>query len=291
MNKHPSSLRKSIEESYYQEASPPEITAERATVRINIAPAALPTQVLAFVDVEKIIFDTFRSTLNRSRVSLPPEAANVNNKAIVQYLIQNDKPVVFSGGFDDRGETGFVNIVELGFGSQSIFARVYGTTGQAEVVCKQLLEKLWSATGLERKWRELVEYVNLVAYESSTKVDFGFPMKDFLSKVLNGFLSDEIERKEGFGARMGNIGQQPDRSDDSFLIVTSCRKLSLDVDVIDTLTGKSETSNIEIIPHTVFDHNRNLCKVQSELPFEDHVEMLQKLISKYKRAKSVSDSS
>lgn len=278
MNNNPSSLRKSIEESQTMERSPPEISPVRATVKINIAPVAIPFSVLKHVNLEQLIFEAFKSTFDRTSMNLPPSGPAVSTTDLLNHVIDTEKIAKFSGGYAAFSDDSIVSIQRMGFGSQTLFATVSGTTKQAEFICKKLLELLWNAVGRDRRWAELNEYVNLVGYETSSKVDLGINGKQLFSSKFQEFLANDIGGSDGFGVKMGDLGQSTRIESADLIVVSSCKMVQIEIGIFDSISGKHEACSIEFIPDTTFDYNRTIFKAQSELPYDQHVRMLEKLI-------------
>lgn len=279
MNDFTGSLRKDIEKTLIVEDTPPEITPNTSRVSINIDPAAVPVEIIKHVDVVKLIFETFRSSFDTSQISLPSGAEALSPQSIISHQISRNNVLIFKGGFVDYGDEGIISINHIAFGSQTLAAEVYGTTKQAEYICKRLGELLWLAVGRERKWSEISSAVNVVSYSTSTVVKLGFSPRALFSEKFERFIGEAIEGVGGFGRSMGSLGQKLSSSDDVSVIV-SCRELDFEVSVFDGLSGSQESCKIHIIPDTKHDNNRETVKILSELPYDLHVEMVSYLINK-----------
>ena len=274
----PNSLRKTIEELQVVEVSPPEISPVSAQVSININPVAIPFGILSYVDIEKLVYSSFYASFDPSSVDIPGETSQIPTSHIIRHLIQTGKIISFSGGYAPYAEGDLVVIEKLGFGQQTIFAKVRGTTKQAEYICKKLAEVLWEAVDRPIRWNELSKHVHIVSYETSARVDMGRSVKNLFSKGFLSFLNNKLGGESGFGHVMGNLGQYKTPDDRTFSIVTSVKALQIEISIFDPVSGKQEECTIEVIPDTTFDHNGRYYKVQSELPYDKHVEMLSELI-------------
>jgi hypothetical protein len=280
MNSAGGSILRDIEANLRVEDTPPEIEPNTAHVSISISPAAIPFQNLRDTDVLQQIYDTFRSRFDPSTIKLPQGTTHLSESDLFFYLIQQKQPIYFRGGFINFGEDSIVPISTLVFSDQSLSAEVYGTTKQAEFICKKLAEILWRSAGRERKWSEISNLVDIVSYSTSVIVKLKHPMKEFLSDKFQDFLRIDIESESGYGREMGALGQQKFSNGSGNSVVTSLRQLELDVSVFDRTSGRQESCRIEIIPHSSHDHNKGRIKAMSELPYDRHVEMLTRLIKK-----------
>lgn len=280
---HPGSLRKELEASLSVEATPSAITPSSALVSINIDPSVMPVEMIKTVSSQLLetVELEFKSSLDTSAVKLPQGIQSVNARDLVDHFISNDNLVPFKGGLVPFRDDHTIHIRNMAFGSQTLLADVFGTTNQAEYICKKLAELLWRLVGHERKWGELVDDVNIVSYQTSTVVDLGFSLSELLNPLFLQFLESEIAGVDGLGRRMGPIGQQNRNDGSEFVVSTSLQELDIRVGVFDPVSGEHDMHSINVIPDTKFDKGGGKVKIASALPFNLHVDVVEKLLEKY----------
>lgn len=276
-------LKSEIEKVILKEASPPQVSNSVCTVKINIQPSALPLKVVQHMPISTAMFETFRATFDHTKVRIPPGSNFSQVDDFIRYELSEDRVAIFHGGYlevQEEDRAALVSIENVAFGTQTLASTVNGTTAHALHICKVLAELLWSTIGRERKWGELSDQMALVSYSTSTTVDLEKNLMDLFSKEFVHFIKLDIEAKDGFGAKMGALGQSATISPNEIRAVASAKDLRLEVSLFDEISGHQEIVNMNIVPDTQHDVNRGRVKIYSELPFDLHVEMINNLIEK-----------
>lgn len=291
MSELPHHLKRDIDDADFQvEESPDRIKPHHAIARFTVEPQSIPLQTLQYVALSQPFFEEFRAIFDRNSVSLPqdvkaPEGALTTDALIHHQLFSSDRVALFSGGYINLGQDIIVPIRNVGFNSETLVAEVFGTTRQAETVCKKLGELLWRVTGTDRRWSELSEFVQIASHTTTTRVDLGFGFSKLYSAGMRSFIKDCIEGGESLGKEMGLIGQRSPEARDDFIVTTAFETVDLKVAIYDKVSGEHEVTAIRIAWDTRKDINRNLTKITSELPFERHVVMVNQLIQRISNEK------
>ena len=105
---------------------------------------------------------------------------------------------------------GFVPIVNITVDYERVYVSVEGITELAEAVAYEVLELLWRSAGVERKSTELGQFVRLVGFVTSTRVDFGPLMNEFLGKRFQEALDNSFVGK---GRHAGANGSRSHRNE------------------------------------------------------------------------------
>ncbi|MEO1038971.1 MAG: hypothetical protein AAFX09_05450 [Pseudomonadota bacterium] len=284
MTELPHHLKQDIDEGTLSiEHSPSAIKPHLATVRLTMEPRSIPSEIIKHLPIAEKLFEKFRVMFDTSTIAMPP-GTEMDGPVdrFIRYKLDEDQLVTFKGGYSAFGGEDFISIGILGFGRENIIAMVYGTTRQAEHLCKLLAEELWRICGTERKWSELSDCVQFASHITETEVDFGFSFDRFFAPGFNLFLREDIEGRDGLGRHIGIMGQRNPASREELIVRTAYKHIEMDIGLFDGVSGDSEQSFLRIRPSTRKDINRSLMSVSSELPFDQHVQMVERLISKLK---------
>lgn len=281
----PEDLRREVEQSVARElSSQGDVTLRSlaATVSMNIEPEAIPRHSIEPVHVLERVMTEYRSRLDTSDLLIPQEAlAGVTEARALQVAIDNDRVVRFTGGWLrlDAAER-VTPIISFGFGEQIVTATVNGTSEEAEYLCKRLLLLLWQSAGIDRRWGEFEELVEVTTYRTTTVVDMGVPLARLLSNQMNAFFTEDVASADGFGREMGTYGSKIQRFGAQPRVVPHCREIDIVLSVIDDVTGEQEDCLFNLLLHSKADANRSRCKFMSELSTARHNEMAQVLVQR-----------
>jgi hypothetical protein len=274
----PEELKAEVIQSVREEAHRgPNSRPNHASASYNISPDSIPGESS---NKEQLLQELAKQFGCRySPPAIPPEAqgSQVSIDTLMKFSLDRGDPVEFTGGrLQFPGSDRITPINRIGFGEQSLSARVNGISAEAEYLCKQLCLLLWECTGITRRWDEFEDDVEFVAYQTSTIVDLGVPLKSLLSESFRGFLTDDVSAPGGFGEKMGSRSVDIVPASD-LLVVSHCRSMDLRVSVIDKVSGRAEDCLIEFLTHTRSDGNRSRLKISSELESQQHERMVSAL--------------
>lgn len=258
-------------------------TPDWATVQMNISPAAIPRETVDAELIASAIFKVFKSRLDVAKTvqSLPPDVqAKVSPKDAIHAAMLQGNIVRFKGGWIAYGEAQQITpIRNFGFGEQTLFASVTGTTNEATYVCKRLATELWHVVGIDRKWAELEDSVEAVSYKTSTMVDLAVPMMELIAQPVQDFLS-ALCSDGGAARHMGNFDSWSSRHNFFPLAVPYCQEVEFCISLFDETSGAQEECDIDLLLHSRPDANRSRVKVLTELESSKHNEVIWQLAKK-----------
>jgi hypothetical protein len=253
-----------------------------AQVSMNIEPYAIPRETLDPAIVIARVSDELSSRFDMSEVRrlLPPESqAQLDPISAMRVAIANDRIVQFQGGWLRLESLDRITPIDkFGFGQQTLSAIVSGTTEEAEYLCKRLLLLLWHSSGVERKWSEFEEFVEISAYNTTTVVDLPSSLLGLLSDGLRKFGSD-LAAAGGLAHEMGRFGSRRERyGGGTTEAVVHCLGIDLKVALFDRISGEQEECSVTLLEHTKGDANRTRIKFLSELSSSRHNDLVKALI-------------
>lgn len=259
----------------------------QAKVTLNIDPVAIPLKTLDIVQFYVLMQEEFNCTFDDSdiRSLIPVESREMDGASILRLAlkdaIQKGRMIIFRDGLLTLdGIARIVPFQQVGAGSQTISAVLAGSTDEAMLMCKNFLLLLWRASGTNRRWEDIEGEIARVSYTQTTVAEMPFTMSHFLSRHFREFIADEVCGESGFGRMMGlrEVEAEKHRAKGSEMeVVSHLREFSVKVSQFNKVTGDLEEVSLDFTIPTRDDANRNRITVTSELPIEEHVDLVERL--------------
>ncbi|NNN35028.1 hypothetical protein HLK59_32630 [Streptomyces sp. S3(2020)] len=267
---------------------------ESSEVAINIDPEVLPYEDedmdyekfvngmkeryglhLDASEVETIIARTPGASLSSFRELAQGEQAKLAFR-------MTDRIRFIDGKFPGIGRDEYTPIRFMSFHSQNLGAQVHGRTNIADLLIKEAFELAWGATSTPRKWEseEVQREIALKSYGTHTKVDLGANIFGLIAPPLQEFLRRNLSEGLALGARMigrselDNFEPPSNVAGNVFL-----DDIILQYSIIDLATGRHESPKIKVRVMSKHELGTGVVDVISELPFEDHVKVVEGLAS------------
>lgn len=283
----PDELRRVLQEAERSQQSPTVrdliLREDTARVTINMWPQLIPRDSVDPEVLLRAVRDELRATLDTTALTqrIPAEArAGLTLSTLLGHALKDDDVVIrFRGGFLTIPESKRITTIrDLAIGEQTLTATVSGSTSEAEYCLRQLAVILSRAAGLERVWADFKPHIELTSYLTSTIIDLGGSMATLLAPAVRRFLFDEVGGKGGLGSRMGGFSSFSDDVAEGVMVIPSVMRIEFVVSMMDSVSGRSERCNIELVSHTQSDQNRSRIKLLSELRSSDHQRFAERLV-------------
>ncbi|MGA5184455.1 hypothetical protein ACPCBF_32570 [Streptomyces pseudogriseolus] len=273
-----------------QAAQTPELirSVESSEVIINIDPDELPYEDINYHELinglkqrYKLRLDTtgLQKILNNTPHSSTIQNLSDDEKAKLSYSV-TEKITFREGKFPGLGHDQYTPIYELTFHSQNLAAKVHGRTNIAELLIKEAFELAWDAAGMPRKWEneEVQREVATKSYGTHTKVDLGGNVLRLISPAPRHFLQDNLSANLRLGARMMARSALDGFEPPSDVAGTlSLDELVVRFAILDLKTGRMEAPKVKLTVMARNEMGGGVVDVVSELPFEDHVKLVEGL--------------
>lgn len=210
------------------------------------------------------------------------DPSNVTEDVMFTLLIDTEDPrLIFENGRYPTGPNSFVPIETVAFTDQNVLAKVSGVTEVAQVVIEDSFNLFWEASGGAKRWHsdDIQDNVHLVSFRTTTKADVAGNVRGLLNGGLCDYLDKNVAKEVCLGARMSAYSRYEDFKPSENLAATwSFDELSIQVHVFNTITGRSETSVINIDTRFKDERGRGIVEITTDLPFDDHVKLVEALV-------------
>jgi len=244
-------------------------------------PAMTPYHSISAKAVVTIASELFNARLHRGELGSmrAPDGQPLTDQEIMNFQLENERNAHFFGGYlKHQSGSRVTTLSSLAFGQQNIAASVAGTTDEAMLVASEFARLLWEAAGYAQHWADLKDGIERISFSTTAVVDFEEGAIDrIFSERFKAFLDEDIASSNGLGASMGALGQDKRLSTDDYLLIPSLNILELTLMIVDRISGQGERAEVRITPHTKTSHNRCDSLVTSELPYLEHIELIEKL--------------
>ncbi len=263
---------------------------ESTSVVCTIAPRMLPFEHVDVNRLEAALHETYHLRYRRPTpgnlgvlMSLGLDTSKLTDENVMMLAAKAPEPrLVFENGRYPTGQSRFVAIEEVLFSRENIAAKVSGITALAELVIAEAFDIFWQASGAVKEWGspEVQEQLQMISYQTSTKVDFEGDVRKIMNKSVCDYLDGALSGPDGLGAKMTSCSRY-DAFKPSANLVSSWTfdELYFRVHTFNSVTGRSETSLVHIDTQTRDEHGRGIALVTTELPFDDHSAFVDSLIS------------
>ncbi|MFG2757355.1 hypothetical protein [Streptomyces wuyuanensis] len=201
------------------------------------------------------------------------------NDALKELMRLNDSDVViaFEGGkFPTQYD--FVPLLSMQFNFESIVSRVAGQSVVADAMAKEFAEMIWASCGVTKRWEEMSEKLQMVAYATATKVNLGFPLERLLSDAARAFLEEQALSGDKYGAEMGTLSARHSfGKSGNISVVSFADEIHIAFKKFDHDTGRGEDNLIKFSVTARDEYGTGIVSVSSHLSYERHVEFLEGL--------------
>lgn len=260
--------------------TPPSIEPNEAIVSFNIDPSAIPRNTIRADVLIRLLAQEFGSKYVYQDLleGQPQQNPQITPADYLHHHLTIDKMIRFTGGNLQAQDERSVPVNEIGFGTQDVAARVVGTSEEATFVARKLIALLWDAANSPKHWSQIEPLIARTSFVTSTVAEIPVTVDTLFSENFASFFKTEVLSDTGFAKSMGALGQDKLAKSNEKIVVASVMEMNLGISMFDTVSGSSEDSAIKLVPHTRTGRNRNSFKISSELPYDQHVLLVAKLI-------------
>ena len=122
-------------------------------------------------------------------------------------------------------------------------------------------------------------------YSTSTKVDIGVDIRQIVNKHLTTYLDDNIQKGDALGPGMTAYSRYDDFKPSKDLVSTwTFDELTFGIHTQNMVTGRPETSIVNIDTVTKDERGRGVVKISSALPFDEHAKLAAAIAESCKKA-------
>lgn len=264
-------------------------TIETTTVTYTVNPQILPFPLVDPQQLKALLTQKYRLRYKPPAIdpvelqSLGIDATNLTEERLMSMALSMKSPtLLFVNGRYPTGPNTFVAIEEVAFTDEKISATVNGVSEVAEVVIADAFNLFWDSTGTARRWdtKETQDEVQLKSHRTTTTVDLGADARNVLNPSVRRFLDDNVDRGEKFAPRMiAKSRYDSFKPSDHIISTWSLEELVTNVHAFDTTTGRPETSTLRFKTMTRDERGRGIIRVSSELPFDDHLKLIEAIVA------------
>lgn len=198
-------------------------------------------------------------------------------------LSLKDPQLEFENGLLITADRRAIKIQSVALSGEMVFAKVSGATKAAEQVIYELVPLLWALAGVYQPWSEICKYHQVATYGTGTRVKFPDQGLGFLSPAFTATLNNLVSPNKGLALSMG-------RRDALHEWVTpegSSAKFTLDELQIlfhrNEPTGNFETCRLRIGVNARHERGTGVMAVDSELPLDEHLTLVEQIIEAVKK--------
>lgn len=248
----------------------------------TINPRMLPVKVASFTALLELLREKYGV-----RFVLPPPGpirteARLSEEEIGAALLRADERVRFEHGKFMRTSTDFDVIRSININNESIHVVVQGVSETAELVVAEVAEVLWAAAGAERRWDQIKTGVHLIGYATATLVDLGFPFERILATEFREFFREQMMQGKRYAYETApRSARHQFEVSPTLTAVWALDEVIVKLFLFDSVTGRSETTRLQIGVTRRDLMGTGRVRVYSELPFQKHIECLQAMRSAF----------
>lgn len=252
---------------------------EQSEIIYTIDPSWLP--------YELVDLDQFVSTLHELYGLKHKQKDGSEPTNPLEALLQRQERadyLEFDGGQFRISNREIIRIRAVRLTSESLHIILLGDGSIAEVIAADVIEALWQCAGTSKPWSEIKGAVQKISYGTATKVNLGIPLEEFLNPELVRFFDEQCLSGEKYALHMAPAFSihnfQPSERLSSAYVVDD---LNLLFNLQDPVSGESYRAKFQFQVTAKGEYGSGLCRVVSEMPYETHVNALQKLIEYMRR--------
>jgi hypothetical protein len=188
-----------------------------------------------------------------------------------RLALSSDAVITWSSGRFPTSRGDFVKIVTIMINYETILVAVGGQSTVAEVVAQEVLEAIWLAAGVKKKWSELEKLALLTGYGTQTRIKTPVAFESSINTAFIDYLRNNMVDGEKFAYAMGR--QASDR-DGKMHASVALDTLKLRISIFNEVTGKSSTENVEFEVTRNNDYGKGKLVARSELPYDAHEKLV-----------------
>jgi hypothetical protein len=182
-----------------------------------------------------------------------------------------------NGRFSQRNDFYAINFVRLSF--EAVMVQVSGPTVIAETVARDVAEMVWAAVGVTKQWPAIEPDLMLIRYGTSTRIDLPGGSHRLLNPALWKFLQDNLDQSSVFATDLAGVPQVPGRPPSRVVAVPSFDSLEVRIGILNMATGHDTSASLKFQVTARSDHGSGRVLVTSQLPYEQHIELLGQLLA------------
>lgn len=261
---------------------------DAARVTINLWQQLIPRESVDPAVLLEAVQQELGAVLDTTNLvqRIPLEArAGLTRPALLSHALQDDDAIVrFTGGYLTIPESRRVTkIRDLVISEQNLSATVTGSTTEAEYCVRQLAMLMNRAAGIQRVWSDFEPHIEMTAYLTSTVADLDASLMHMLSSRVQRFFMESVGGEgDSFGKRMGGWDAVSSNLKADLLVVPAVKRIEFVVGIMDRISGRYESCDIDVLAHTKGDYNRARVKLTTELRSTDHHEFTEQLVAAMK---------
>jgi hypothetical protein len=172
----------------------------------------------------------------------------------------------------------YVAIQSVNLNYESVHVVVRGVSQIADVIVKEIIEKVWELAGSKKKFSDVEPLVQLVAYGTRTRLSLGYGPECLLNPRLLKYLDDSVTSGNGFATAMGRTRANADGPDPVFAIA-ALDDLQIVIRKFNQANGYSEDAKIGFSVTAQSDFRTGRLLASTGLPYEQHVALLSSLFT------------
>lgn len=206
---------------------------------------------------------------------------NVTEEAVLEFVMNSKEPeLIFKNGRYITGPNTFVKIEYLAFSDELVTIQIQGISDIAELIIADAVNLFWEASGGKISWdsEDVQEKILLKSYSTFTLLDLGFDPKTLLNPSLSELFENQKGKKENYFSYMMPLSRLDDyKPSDSFISNWNFRELTLQINVFDSDTGRTNLAKLEIGTRARSETGKGIVLVSSELPYDTHIKLAEDL--------------
>jgi hypothetical protein len=253
-------------------------------ITYTFRPSALPFRQMdpqAFIHALK---DAYRLTVDR--LDLSPlleqitiqELGHLDEREVLDHLVRAPRGSLrlSTGKFAQRSEFYPIKFVTVDF--ESISVQIAGPTVIAETIARDVAEMMWAAVGVTKQWPAIEPALMLIAYGTTTRVLLPDNSNLLLNPGLRNFLETSLNQGPTFARDFAGKPAPSGEPRGAIHAVPCFDSLSIRIGVLNLATGYDAEASLDFDVSATSDHGSGRVMVTSQLPYERHVALLDKLV-------------
>ncbi|KZF06687.1 hypothetical protein A2J03_24125 [Rhodococcus sp. EPR-157] len=174
------------------------------------------------------------------------------------------------GQFPTRDD--YVPIRSIRCNFESILVSVAGQSQVAEVVAQEVLEALWEAAGVKKKWSDLKRKVLLTGYGTRTRLNLGKSFEDTVNPEFLGYLRSNMVDGQNFAYFMGR--QEGNSTHTGLMAAVMLDSLTFKIAGFNSLSGRAEDHELQFEVTRQSDYGTGRIVASSGLPYDHHEKLM-----------------
>lgn len=263
---------------------PPSVLEVTGTeVEYNIHPQSLPYKQIKFPQLRELLATEYGLRFQPGDMASPDSLLRLVNRDMSlddigqAALDGNDPELRFESGLVRISEDQALVLGYITFGSETVRCRLAGrsTTRAGEQVVTEIIRFLWALAGVSRSWPECEVDVQVLRFGTGTRVKFPGDAMGLLSPSLRAAVvnwSSPTGIAQRMGGQLVEIDESPREPAQYWLD-------ELHIDFNRRIGGSRVASRLRIGVDRRSDQSTGRLTVTSELPFPDHIQLIEELVA------------